>query len=95
VRLKENRRLARYVSIVICDFSSGPGGLFLIGSGGKKTTSQRGEDRSEIHHQHAWGVWKYCSYRELVMEDAAKKRLATMPAKERSKEIRAAIADGL
>jgi hypothetical protein len=29
------------------------------------------------------------------MEDAAKKRLATMPAKERSKEIRAAIADGL
>ena len=63
--------------------------------GRKKLPAQRGEDRSEIHHQHAWGVRKYCSYRELVMEDAAKKRLAIMPAKERLKEIRAAIADGL
>ena len=43
----------------------------------------------------AWGVKKICSYRELVMEDAAKKWFATMPAKERLKEIRAAIADGL
>jgi len=35
------------------------------------------------------------SYRELVIEAAAKKRFAIMPAKERLKEIRDAIADGL
>jgi len=42
-----------------------------------------------------WGVKKICSYRELVMEEEAKKWFAIMPAKERLKEIRAAIADGL
>jgi len=37
----------------------------------------------------------FSSYRELVMEEEAKKWFAIMPAKERLKEIHAAIADGL
>ena len=35
------------------------------------------------------------SYRKLVMEEEAMKWFEIMPAKERLKEIRAAIADGL
>ena len=42
-----------------------------------------------------WGAKRFCSYRELVMEEEAKKWFAIMPDKGRLKEIRAAIADGL
>ena len=62
----------------------------------KKLPAQRGEDRSGIHHQLRLGDrGNILSYRELVMEEEAKKWFAIMPTKKRLKVIRAAIADGL
>ena len=62
----------------------------------KKTTCPEGRrPKRNSPPATTWGVKKFSSYRELVMEAAAKKRLAIMPAKERLKKIRAAIADGL
>jgi len=62
----------------------------------KKTTCpERRRPKRNSPPATTWGVRIFCSYRERVMEDAAKKQLAIMPEKERLKEIRAAIADGL
>ena len=60
----------------------------------KTTCPERRRRKRNSPPATTWGARKFCSYRELVMEEEAK-WFAIMPAKERLKEIRAANADGL